>query len=90
MELWDSSGSDQYEACWPAMQRDAHGVIFVFNPDSQAQAKHLDSFHQAFVQGEIVCYKAAKGIDELLEATMEEREDWLELQDQFEKDLRRF
>ena len=63
MELWDSSGSDQYEACWPAMQRDAHGVIFVFNPDSEAQAKHLDSFHQAFVQGEIVCYKAEKGIE---------------------------
>ena len=51
MELWDVSGSNQYEGCWAAIQRDAHGVIFVFNPESAAQAKHLDSFHQAFVQG---------------------------------------
>ena len=51
VELWDSSGSNQYETCWPAIQRDAHGVIFVFNPDSAAQAKQLDTFHQAFIQG---------------------------------------
>ena len=31
--------------------REAHGVIFVFNPDSAAQAKQLDTFHQAFVAG---------------------------------------
>ena len=34
--------------------------------------------------------KTAKAIDELLKTTMEEREDWLELQDNFEKDLKRF
>ena len=50
VELWDSSGSNQYEQCWPAVQREAHGVIFVFNPDSAAQARQLDTFHQAFVQ----------------------------------------
>ena len=33
--------------------------------------------------------KTAKAIDELLETTMEEREKWLELQDDFEKVLRR-
>ena len=51
VELWDVSGSNQYESCWSAIQRDAHGVIFVFNPESAAQAKNLDSFHQSFVQG---------------------------------------
>ena len=68
VELWDASGSSQYERCWPAIQRsvagcsqysvsviilgrEAHGVIFVFNPDSAAQAKQLDTFHQAFVAG---------------------------------------
>ena len=67
VELWDASGSHQYERCWPAIQRsvagcgqwsvsvilcrEAHGVIFVFNPDSAAQAKQLDTFHQAFVAG---------------------------------------
>ena len=34
--------------------------------------------------------KTAKAIDELLETTMEEREKWLEMQDEFEKKLRRF
>ena len=51
VELWDMSGSNQFEGCWSAIQRDAHGVIFVFNPDSAAQAKQLDAFHQAFAQG---------------------------------------
>ena len=51
VEMWDVSGSNQFEGCWSAIQRDAHGVIFVFNPDSAAQAKQLDAFHQAFVQG---------------------------------------
>ena len=32
--------------------------------------------------------KTAKGIDELLETTMEERERWVKLQDDFEKALR--
>ena len=34
--------------------------------------------------------KTAKAIDELLETTTEEREKWLEMQDEFEKKLRRF
>ena len=51
VEMWDTSGSNQFEGCWPAIQRDAHGIIFVFDPDNAAQARHLDSFHQAFVQG---------------------------------------
>ena len=51
VELWDSSGSNQFESCWPAVQRDAHGIIFVFNPESAAQAKQLDAFHQAFLRG---------------------------------------
>ena len=33
--------------------------------------------------------KTAKAIDELLGTTMEEREKWLELQDDFEKALRK-
>ena len=34
--------------------------------------------------------KTAKAIDELLETIMEERTKWLELQDDFEKAMRRF
>ena len=54
VELWDASGSNQYESCWPAIQREAHGIIFVFNPESPAQAKQLETFHQAFIQGPTV------------------------------------
>ena len=39
MELWDSSGAEQYSGCWPAIQRDSQGVVFVFNPENQGQVE---------------------------------------------------
>ncbi|XP_023326372.1 intraflagellar transport protein 22 homolog isoform X2 [Eurytemora carolleeae] len=50
VELWDTSGSGNYESCWPAIQKDAHGIVFVFNPDNSAHVKQLDSLYQALVQ----------------------------------------
>ena len=38
-----------FQATWPALQRDAHGVIFVFNPDKENHARELDVFHAEFV-----------------------------------------
>ncbi len=35
----DTSGSGNYESCWPAIQKDAHGIVFVFNPDNSAHVK---------------------------------------------------
>mmetsp|Transcript_31546 Transcript_31546/g.30865 ORF Transcript_31546/g.30865 Transcript_31546/m.30865 type:complete len:94 (+) Transcript_31546:42-323(+) len=32
IELWDVSGDMQYEKCWPPIQKDAHGIIFVYDP----------------------------------------------------------
>ena len=32
------------------MARDAHGLVFVFNPDSTDHARQLDNFYQAFVK----------------------------------------
>ena len=32
VELWDSSGDFKYEKCWAPIQKDAHGIIFVYDP----------------------------------------------------------
>eukprot|EP00095_Tigriopus_kingsejongensis_P001623 maker-scaffold289_size220122-snap-gene-1.28 protein:Tk01623 transcript:maker-scaffold289_size220122-snap-gene-1.28-mRNA-1 annotation:"rab-like protein 5" len=50
IELWDVSGNPAFEPTWPALQRDAHGVIFVFNPDKEHHARELDLFHAEFVE----------------------------------------
>ena len=38
VELWDSSGDHRYEKCWPAIKKDAQGVILVFSPDDPPTA----------------------------------------------------
>lgn len=50
VELWDCGGGEQQSACWPAIQRGAQGVVLVFNPESQDQARQLDALHEAFVR----------------------------------------
>ena len=37
IELWDCSGDKKYESCFPALAKDAVGVILVYNPEDQAQ-----------------------------------------------------
>ena len=32
VELWDVSGDFRYEKCWAPIQKDAHGIIFVYDP----------------------------------------------------------
>ena len=32
IELWDVSGDLKYEKCWAPIQKDAHGIIFVYDP----------------------------------------------------------
>ena len=32
VELWDVSGDFKYEKCWAPIQKDAHGIIFVYDP----------------------------------------------------------
>ena len=50
--MWDCCGSEQANSCWPALTREAHGVIFVFNPGSSEQARLLDSAYTSVMQGE--------------------------------------
>ena len=51
VELWDTSGDLKYQKCWPALARDAQGVIFVFNPEDGQSASQLDQFHSGFANG---------------------------------------
>uniref|UniRef100_A0A0B7AA55 Intraflagellar transport protein 22 homolog n=1 Tax=Arion vulgaris TaxID=1028688 RepID=A0A0B7AA55_9EUPU len=50
VELWDCSGDRKFEACWPAMVRDASGAIFVYNPDQPNHDKDLDTWF-SFING---------------------------------------
>lgn len=34
VELWDCSGDQQYQSCWPAILSGAIGVILVYNPET--------------------------------------------------------
>jgi len=38
VELWDVAGDQSYEATWPAVMKDADGVLLVYNPEAPAAA----------------------------------------------------
>eukprot|EP00899_Mesostigma_viride_P021827 jgi/Mesvir1/29646/Mv21490-RA.1 len=50
VELWDASGDKAYASTWPAIARNAQGVLFVYNVDEdpKEQEKELEKFHKAF------------------------------------------
>ena len=39
----------RFEACWPALQRHAHGIIFVYNPSTGDHARDLEMLYNYFV-----------------------------------------
>lgn len=41
VELWDVAGDQSYEATWPAVMKDADGVLLVYNPEAPAAAVRL-------------------------------------------------
>ena len=43
LELWDVQGDFSSEKCWPAIQKECDGVMFVYNP---AQPGHEDILTQ--------------------------------------------
>lgn len=47
-EVWDVSGNTRFQACWPAIAKDAHGAIFVFNPAIANQEKELELWYKSF------------------------------------------
>eukprot|EP00164_Ancoracysta_twista_P000557 GFYU01000741.1.p1 GENE.GFYU01000741.1~~GFYU01000741.1.p1 ORF type:complete len:193 (-),score=41.65 GFYU01000741.1:359-937(-) len=50
VELWDCSGDAKYKACWPAMLKDADGVILMFNPELPHFEKGTEQWFKHFVQ----------------------------------------
>lgn len=38
VELWDVSGDQSYENCWPAIKHNADGIIFVYSSEAVGQA----------------------------------------------------
>ncbi|XP_053223894.1 intraflagellar transport protein 22 homolog isoform X1 [Podarcis raffonei] len=49
-ELWDCGGDQKFETCWPALMKDSHGVVIVFNQDSPTHLKEIEMWHSCFVQ----------------------------------------
>ena len=39
IELWDASGDKHFEACWPAILHEAHGVLMLYDPAERSQEK---------------------------------------------------
>ncbi|KAF0306469.1 Intraflagellar transport protein 22 [Amphibalanus amphitrite] len=51
VELWDVSGDRQYEGCWPAIQHEANGVLFVYSASRvERDARELEALYTSFVQ----------------------------------------
>ncbi|MEE6468759.1 hypothetical protein FKM82_008370 [Ascaphus truei] len=50
VELWDCGGDNKFESCWPAMIKDSHGVIIVFNLDIPSHLKEIEMWHSSFIQ----------------------------------------
>ncbi|KAE8290775.1 Intraflagellar transport protein 22-like protein Rab-like protein 5 [Larimichthys crocea] len=49
VELWDCSGDLKFETCWPAVMKDASGVVIIFNPDVPSHLKEIETWHSIFI-----------------------------------------
>ncbi|XP_060900972.1 intraflagellar transport protein 22 homolog [Labrus mixtus] len=49
VELWDCSGNFKFESCWPALMKDASGVVIIFNPDVSTHLDELELWHSMFI-----------------------------------------
>ncbi|KAM6990140.1 intraflagellar transport protein 22 homolog [Tautogolabrus adspersus] len=49
VELWDCSGNLKFDSCWPAVMKDASGVVIIFNPDVSTHLEELEMWHSAFI-----------------------------------------
>ncbi|XP_028938619.1 intraflagellar transport protein 22 homolog isoform X2 [Ornithorhynchus anatinus] len=53
-QLWDCGGDRKFESCWPALMRDSHGVVIVFNADVPSHLKEIEMWHACFVQQQML------------------------------------
>ncbi|KAM5228517.1 intraflagellar transport protein 22 homolog isoform 1-T1 [Ctenodactylus gundi] len=49
-ELWDCGGDAKFESCWPALMKDAHGVVIIFNADIPSHLREIEMWYSCFVQ----------------------------------------
>lgn len=52
VELWDCSGDFKFESCWPALMKDACGVVIIFNPDVPSHLKEIETWHSMFISSQ--------------------------------------
>uniref|UniRef100_A0A7S1XMT3 Uncharacterized protein n=1 Tax=Phaeomonas parva TaxID=124430 RepID=A0A7S1XMT3_9STRA len=52
VQIWDVSGSQSFENCWPAIMSDADGVVLVYNPGNPAHETEIVLWHDYFVSGQ--------------------------------------
>ena len=50
VQLWDCSGDRQYENCWPAILRDAVGVVLVYDPTIKEQEKDIELWYKTYTR----------------------------------------
>jgi Rab-like protein 5 len=50
VQLWDSSGDAKYQMGWPAIAKNADGVILVYNAHDKASSRALETYAKTFTQ----------------------------------------
>ena len=50
VELWDTSGSHDFEKCWPAVMDGASALILVYNPEDLSQESEIELWHETFAK----------------------------------------
>jgi hypothetical protein len=49
VEVWDVSGDQSYENTWPAIKKDADGVLILYNAETPGSAKEAELWAEWFV-----------------------------------------
>ncbi|GAX82322.1 hypothetical protein CEUSTIGMA_g9751.t1 [Chlamydomonas eustigma] len=50
IQLWDCSGSMQFQAYWSVLSKDIDGVLMVLDPSQPEQERELEQFYMNFAQ----------------------------------------
>lgn len=50
IELWDTSGSHDFEKCWPAVMEGSTALILVYNPEELSQENDIELWYDTFAK----------------------------------------
>ncbi|KAF5826602.1 hypothetical protein DUNSADRAFT_2550 [Dunaliella salina] len=50
VQLWDCSGSNQYQHYWPVLAKDLDGIVLTLDPQHPETEKELEAFYMNFAQ----------------------------------------